>query len=322
MTLKPLSPGKWRGLKATSSPGHTFSILAFDQRGSYHKMLPEGTPYQEAVRIKRDVVVALSSVATAVLLDPVYGLQSAQDMAGSSGLLMALEKTGYSGEATARRIDFMDGWDVAKIKRMGASGVKLLAYYHPDAGELTEEIENTIQQVAAACQEYDISLFVEPMSYSLDTSIPKNSAAFAQQLPRIVQETARRLGRLGVDVLKLEFPVDVSFNKNEAEWRAACEALTEASPVPWALLSAGVDYDTFERQVKVACVAGASGIIGGRAIWKECVTMSDADRETFLRDTATRRMQCLRDIVEQHGRPWTDYYTPLMGGEDWYVRYS
>ena len=35
-----LTPGRWRGLKATSTSEHVFTIMAFDQRGSYAKMLP------------------------------------------------------------------------------------------------------------------------------------------------------------------------------------------------------------------------------------------------------------------------------------------
>ena len=163
---KILTPGKWRGLKTTSDRGHTFSVLAFDQRGNYHRMLPEGTSYAEAAQIKREVAFALSPYVTAVLLDPNYGLPAALDLAGTSGLLMALEKTGYSGDPTARQVDFMDGWTVAKIKQMGASAVKLLVYYHPDTGAVAEHIETVIREVAEACTAHDMPLFVEPLAYN------------------------------------------------------------------------------------------------------------------------------------------------------------
>ena len=97
------------GLNITSSQQHTFSILAFDQRGNYHKMLPAGTSHTQVADIKREVVVALSPHVTAVLLDPNYGLPAAIASSGGSGLLMALEKTGYSGDSSARRVDFMKG---------------------------------------------------------------------------------------------------------------------------------------------------------------------------------------------------------------------
>src|SRR5687768_521889 len=146
-----LSPGKWRGLKAASSPNHTFSMVAFDQRGNYLKMLPSGATYAEAAENKRSVIAALSPHVTAVLLDPNYGMAAVNDVAGTSGLLMALERTGYGGEPTARQVDFMDGWTVAKIKQMGASAVKLLVYNHPDGGAAAEHVEAVIREVAEDC---------------------------------------------------------------------------------------------------------------------------------------------------------------------------
>lgn len=317
-----LSPGTWRGLKTTSTSNHGFAILAFDQRGSYRAMLPEGTQFETAAQIKREVVQAISVHASAVLLDPVYGLEAAQHMAGSSGLLMAVEKTGYSGEATARRVDFIEGWGVDKIKQMGASAAKLLVYYHPDAGEAADHIEDSIRQLAATCQAHDLPLFVEPLIYSPDPAVPSDSVAFAEARPMLIRETVRRLAAAGADVLKIEFPVDVSYAPAEDDWRRACEAISEVAAVPWALLSAGVDFDTFQRQVQVACQCGASGFLGGRAIWKEVVSMNAAEREGFLQDTVTERMTSLRDLVERYARPWTAFYQPQPAVEGWYANYG
>src|SRR5690606_20906977 len=117
------SPGVWRGLKATSSNSNRFSILAFDQRGNYRRMLPPDASYETAAQIKRDVVVALAPYVDAVLLDAICGVAAALDMPGDTGLLMAIEKTGCAGNPTERRVDFMDGWRINKIKRRGASAV-------------------------------------------------------------------------------------------------------------------------------------------------------------------------------------------------------
>jgi len=319
---KALTPGKWRGLKATSSPNHTFSMLAFDQRGNYYKMLPEGTTYAQAANIKRTVIHVLSPHVTAVLLDPNYGLPAVLDMAGTSGLLMALEKTGYSGDPTARQIDFMEGWNVAKIKCMGAAAVKLLVYYHPETGAVAEAIEATIQQIGEDCITHDIVLFVEPLAYSPDPAIPNDSAVFAQQRPMIVRETARRLSRLKVDVLKLEFPVDVKRDPDQDHWRAACEAISSVSDVPWVLLSAGVDFEVFSQQVETVCRSGASGFLGGRAIWKEAVTMPQPEQEQFLMSTGTQRAKQLRGITEQYGRAWTDFFAAPETDENWFLNYA
>ncbi len=317
-----ISPGRWRGLKSTSTPRHVFSVLAFDQRDNYRKMLPDPDDFAIASRIKSEVVAILSHHVSAVLLDPIYGLEAALGMAGNCGLLMTLEKTGYSGDSTARRVEFIDGWDVAKIKQMGAGAVKILIYYHPDAGHVAEEIERVIFEVAQEAHQYDLPLFVEPLSYSLDPAITKDSAAFAKQRPAIVRETARRLGGLGTDILKLEFPVDAAFDSDERHWQAACQAISEASPVPWVLLSAGVGFDTFARQVEIACRNGASGFLGGRAIWKEAITMTAADREQFLRQTGVNRLERLTVIVNDYARAWTDFYSPIAPVEEWFKQYE
>ncbi len=319
---EPITPGRWRGLKTTSNDDHSFTILAFDQRGTFTKMLPEGTPYETAVAIKREVVFALSRHVSAVLLDPTYGLPAAYDMAGDCGLLMALEKSGYTGDSTYRRVELIDNWSVGKIKHMAASAVKLLVYYHPRAGALTEEIESFVANVCQECRRHDIPVFVEPVSYSLDTNIRKESAEFAKTRPDVVRETALRLSKLKPDILKMEFPVDADHDNDAYSWQVACEAVSAACEVPWVLLSAGVVFETFEQQTKIACRAGASGFLAGRAIWKEAVTMNAQERARFLAETGADRVQRLEDLVANFARPWTDFYAPMAGAEEWYTAYA
>ncbi len=317
-----LTPGRWRGLKTTSTSEHVFTIMAFDQRGSYVGMLPEGSGYDDAVAIKSEVVGQLSPYTSAVLLDANYGLLPAMQMHRNSGLLMALEKSGYTGDSTMRRADFDPDWTVAKMRRAGAAAVKLLIYYHPGSGALADDIEGVISRILADCHEQDLPLFVEPMSYSLDPDVATDSPAFAEGKPEVVIETARRISALGVDVLKMEFPMNAKYHDDENEWLQACESLSNASKVPWVLLSAGVDFEIFERQVRVACQGGASGYLGGRAIWKECAAMSPGERHEFLLGTAMERIGALNDHTLQQGRPWTDFYDLPHGGEDWYQSYG
>lgn len=311
-----LTPGRWRGLQTTSTDHHAFAILAFDQRGNYVKMLPQPTSYAAAQQIKVEVISALSKHVSAVLLDPDYGLEAALHSVKNCGLLMALEKTGYSGDPNYRYTEFLPNWTVAKIKQMGAQAVKLLIYYHPDSGSLAAELDELVQNISTECHQHDIPLFVEPLLYSLndDKSLPNRA--------ELVAETARRLSRLGCDVLKLEFPVDVAVDQNHHHWRAACEAISAVCETPWALLSAGVDFSVFEQQVQIACSAGASGFMGGRAIWKECITMNPADRQHFLTTTGAERLNRLIEITQKHARPWTDFYTPMPATENWFLDYA
>ncbi|MFQ3648081.1 MAG: hypothetical protein SNJ80_14235, partial [Anaerolinea sp.] len=102
----------------------------------------------------------------------------------------------------------------------------------------------------------------------------------------------------------------------------ACAAVSEASSVPWVLLSAGVDFDTFAEQTLIACQQGASGYLAGRAIWKECVVMSPEERGRFLATTARERVEKLNAIAEQNARPWTDFYQSMTLEKGWYAQYD
>ena len=318
-----LTPGRYRGLKSTSlAERDVFGIVAFDQRGSYRKMMPEGASYEVLAQVKGEIIGALSKDASAILTDPTYGLHAAMEMSPKSGLLLALEKSGYSGDSSYRKTELIPSWTPEKIRKAGASAVKFMVYYHPESGALAEELEGLIGRVVADCHQWDLPVFLEPMSYSLDRTVSKDSADFAAERPAVVIETARRLSRSGADVLKLEFPHDIKFNLDRTEWQKACAALSEASAVPWVLLSAGVDFDQFKPQAQVACERGASGFLAGRAIWKEAAAMSEAARADFLENTARDRLRQLLDIAASSARPWTDFYCAPQSSESWYESYS
>ena len=305
---KTLSPGRYRGLKTTSLAGaDVFGIVAFDQRGSYRKMMPADASYDQLVQVKSEIIGALSLEASAILTDPIYGLQPAMRMSPKAGLLLALEKSGYSGDSSFRKTELIPGWTPEKIRKVGANAVKFMVYYHPESGSLAQELEALISRVVRDCHAWDLPVFLEPMSYSLDAAIPKASAAFAQQRAEIVIETARRLSRTGADVLKMEFPLDIQFSRDRGAWRSACQRLSDASAAPWVLLSAGVDFEQFKPQVQVACECGASGFLAGRAIWKEAAALSPAERAAFLRDVARDRLRQLLNIAEADARPWTRF---------------
>lgn len=318
-----LTPGRYRGLKSTSlAERDVFGIVAFDQRGSYRKMMPADASYDALAQVKGEIIGALSKDASAILTDPTYGLSAAMEMSPTSGLLLALEKSGYSGESTYRKTELVPTWTPEKIRKAGASAVKFMVYYHPDSGALADELEQLIRRVAADCHEWDLPVFLEPMSYSLDRELAKDSAEFAAERPAVVIETARRLSGTGADVLKLEFPHDIKFNQDRNAWTKACEALSEASAIPWVLLSAGVDFDQFKPQAQVACERGASGFLAGRAIWKEAAAMSPIERANFLEATARDRLRQLLEIAASHARPWTDFYCAPQASETWFESYD
>lgn len=317
-----LTPGRWRGLVETSNAQNQFTIVAFDQRGSLTDMLSTGWTYDDVVTVKREAATVFSKRASAMLLDPIYGLDAGMALDRGCGLIVALEKSGYTGDSTYRRIEFYPEWTVRKIKNMGAAAVKLLIYYHPHAGALTEEIEALVENVTQECHAHDIPLFLEPVTYSLKTEVAKSSREFASELPGLVRETAQRLSKFKPDILKMEFPADAKFDTDHKMWESACAAVSEASEVPWVLLSAGVNFDVFEKQVDVACRQGASGFLAGRAIWKEGVAMSPTERVRFMQETGIARLQTLIDSTQAHARAWTDFYAPASTTETWYAEYA
>jgi tagatose 1,6-diphosphate aldolase len=319
--------GARRGLDACASAGGTFGVLALDHRQNLRRELrpddPGAVTYEEMVDFKREVVRALAPVATGTLLDPEIG--AAQCVADGSlpagaGLIVAIEATGYEGLPTARISRVLDGWSVAKAKRMGASAAKLLVYYHPDAANAADQ-EALVAGVAADCRDADLALFVEPLSFSL----VEGQKLRGDERRRVVVETARRLTAIGGDILKAEFPFDSSVTDRD-RWREACAELDEASLVPWVLLSGGVDEATFRAQVEVACSAGASGVLAGRSVWAEAATMPSGSRARFLETTGRDRLRSLVDLVDAIGRPWHDRPNPLadahVPGEGWYQDYG
>ena len=323
----PYGLGVRRGLAACASPRGTFAVLALDHRQNLRKELrpddPESVTYDEMVDFKRAVVRALAPSATGTLLDPEIG--AAQCIAdgslpASTGLLVAIEATGYEGSATARISRVLEDWSVDKAKRMGASAAKLLVYYHPDAANAADQ-EQLIADVAADCRRVDLALFVEPLSFSLVAG----EKLTGEERRRVIVETARRLTAVGGDILKAEFPYDASVT-DRVRWRSACAELDEATAVPWVLLSGGVDEATFAAQVETACEAGASGVLAGRSVWAEAATMSAATRDVFLATIGRDRLRRLADLVDAAGRPWHErpnrLTTAPVPGEGWYREYG
>ena len=316
-----LTIGKWRRLQQTAGPTGIFSVVAIDHRGPLRRALekesPQGKTNEALTALKSDIVRQLAPVTSAILLDPETAAGQCVangSMPGQTGLIVALD-TGSTGDPLNRTTRLVENWSVEKTVRMGASGVKLLIYYHPQAPEAGER-ESLVQKAAEDCAQFDIPFFLEPLSCVSDGS---QGPLPPEERRHVVIETARRLVPLGVDILKTEFPVDVGTETNENIWREACEELTQTCPTPWVLLSAGVPYDTFLKQVRVACTAGASGVMAGRAVWKEAVTLDVVARNHFLHTIAYERMRRLQSLCEALARPFTSIYDPPELNDGWYV---
>lgn len=307
---KDISIGKYRALQRASNDNRIFTVLAIDHQDSLRRALNPDTPAD----ITDTEMVTMWHDVSGVLLDPVYGTAQiiAEGLPASVGLLAELEKADYNMQPLPLAVEIRPQWSISKIKRMGADGVKLFYYYDPDNPDLCQDQDETIQQAVAKCSQYDIPLYAEPIVTN----------ATAENRQQKVIQLAQRTDELGADILKLEFPLDVHQQPDHSTWQSACEELTDSVNVPWVLLSAGVDFDVFCQQVKIACQAGASGFIVGRAVWGDaCKIASDSERIQWLQSVGYARIQRLNDIANEYATLWTDSYHPPDITTSWYANY-
>jgi len=306
-----ISIGKLRGLQQLADSKGIMTMCAIDHRGALKRALNQKNPaavsYQDIVDFKLDLCQAVAPFASAVLLDPEYGAGQAIAaglLPGPKGLLVSVEKTGYTGDSTARITELLPGWSVKKVKKMGASAVKLLIYFRPDLKDVASKQLDLVARLADQCLEEDIAFLVEPVSYPANEG-EASSKKFAEVKPGLVIETARQITALPIDVLKAEFPADIKFEQDEGKLLGLCQELNQASRLPWVLLSAGVDFDSFRKQVKIACKAGASGFLAGRALWQEGAQIRSRDeRMNFFQNTAAPRLKELAEIADSYGKSW------------------
>ena len=307
--MKKMTVGKYRGVQRLADARGCICMCALDHRGSLAKMLQDGTgappSYQDMVDFKFDVCGALSPHCSAILLDPVYGAAqsiAANVLASRTGLLVSLEETGYSGGGDSRLSRALDGWSAAKIRRMGADGAKLLLYYRPDV-EVAAQQRALVQELAQWCEEQDLAFVVEPVGYALADEA--STGRYKALKPEIVIKTAAEITPLGIDVLKAEFPADAKSEKDDKVMLDSCKRLDEASQVPWIILSGGVDFELFVRQVEIACKAGASGFLAGRALWQEATSITTREkRQEFFQTTVVDRLHLLMTVANAYGTPW------------------
>jgi len=332
-----------------------FRMVAVDQRPPLFAALtrrdgrdPATLGFDEVARAKTLLTRTLAPEAGAILIDPVWTHATALGhVPGRTAIISTLEDYGFDAPEGERRSRLIEGWDVAKIKRAGAAGVKLLAWYRPDASEATRaHQEALVERVGEACRRHDIPFILELLVYPLpgeDASSPEYQA----ERPERVLASVRRFAdaRFGVDVYKLEFPADLkhcrgfhggAFDGRERpvlftleEVRAMLRELDAAAPSPWVLLSAGVGPAEFEADLGLAFEAGASGFLAGRAVWLQAFeAYPDVDAvEARLRRRALPYLRAISALAEG-ARPWTAHRrfggeAALAGaGEGWHRRYA
>src|SRR5437868_11642197 len=282
-----LTPGKLAGLKRVSTDRGVIAAAAMDQRGSLQKSLAKekGGDITDAMmeEFKSLVTEILTPHASAILLDPEWGLPASKRRAKDAGLLLAYEKTGYDKTGPGRLPDLLDNWSARRLKEAGADCVKILLYYTPTDGDKINGIKHAwVERIGDECRANDIPFFLEFVGY--EEGIDEKGLEYAKKKPEIVRASMEEFSkdRYGVDVLKVEIPVNMKFvegaksfagqkaySKKEAmDWfnRAAT-----AATKPFIYLSAGVSNAEFTESLELAGESGVkfAGVLCGRATWKD-----------------------------------------------------
>src|SRR6478672_219252 len=134
------TPAKLNRLRAISTAGGVISAVAMDQRRSLRRLLAtaagtsdESIPDSQLGSFKSAVTAALTPQASAVLLDPEYGLDAVREKAPGCGLLLTYEADGYENPRPHRMLALMPLISVRRLRDLGANAIKILLSYNPDA---------------------------------------------------------------------------------------------------------------------------------------------------------------------------------------------
>jgi tagatose 1,6-diphosphate aldolase len=321
-----LTPGKLAGLKAVSNARNVIAAAAMDQRGSLQKSLAKergaaATGHDLEV-FKTLVTEVLTHHASAILLDPEYGLPAAQHRNGK-GLLLAYEKTGYDAATPGRLPDLLDVWSVRRLVEAGADCIKILLYYTPFDTPSVNEIKHAwIERIGDECRAHDIPFFLEFVGYD-ENGGDEKSIEYARKKPAIVTGAMQEFSnpRYGVDVLKVEVPIVMEYvagthaNQGPSAYTRAqaldhFRAAAAVTTLPFIYLSAGVSNPVFIETLELAAESGVAfnGVLCGRATWKDGIPIyakngPDAFRK-WLETIGVENIQNVNKALEA-ATPWT-----------------
>lgn len=305
--------------------------LAIDQREALRslfsaemKVEKSSVSREQLENFKSIVVRALSPHASAVLLEPEYGLHAASQRAPSAGLLMAYEVSGYDPAVPSRLPRLLEGWSVRRLADAGAHCVKVLLYYAlSDAPEIQERKRVWVERVGAECAGCDVPFFLEIVPYQ--EGVDEKSPQFARCKPGILASAMQEFSKphYCVDVLKVGVPITMAyvegFSASDAFVHTRAEALelfqnaAAATAKPFLFLSAGVSNRAFNEALELASEAGVHfcGVLCGRATWKDGVSVFvRGGADALQKWLETQGVQNMRSINEslKAATPWWEYY--------------
>jgi tagatose 1,6-diphosphate aldolase len=324
-----ITPGKLKGMKAVADGRGVIAAAAMDQRGSLKKALgkEKGGDISDAMmeEFKTLVTEVLTPHASAILLDPEWGLPASKKRAKNAGLLLAYEKTGYDKTGPGRLPDLLDEWSARRLKESGADCVKILLYYTPtDPQDINDRKHAWVERIGDECRANDMPFFLEFVGY--DEGIDEKGLEYAKKKPEIVTGSMAEFtkDRYGVDVMKVEVPINMKFVEGAKAYggetaytrEQAKQWFNKAAAVatrPFIYLSAGVSNAEFTESLALASESGVrfSGVLCGRATWKDGIPVyakngADAFRQ-WLQTTGVANINNVNASLKS-AAPWYSFY--------------
>jgi tagatose 1,6-diphosphate aldolase len=328
------SKGKFDNIQACANDKGIIAAAAMDQRGSLRntieKLRGQAITDADLTDFKKRVTKVLTRHASAILMDPEYGLPALAERAPGTGVLLAYEKTGYDVTVKGRLPDLLPEWSVRRLVEAGANGIKILLYFNPFDDEKINTVKlSFIERIGAECAALAVPFFLEPIAY--DDNYDEKGLEFAKLKPKYVTRYMEIFSepRYGVDILKVEIPINVAFLQGSRAFKggeaaydkkAAIEYFQTAAAAakkPFIYLSAGVDDDVFRESLELAAEAGTpfSGVLCGRATWKEGIPVfakSGGDAlEEWLLDRGVKNIEMLNETLAQGAQAWYNMYGGL-----------
>jgi tagatose 1,6-diphosphate aldolase len=325
-----LTPGKLAGLKAVSDSRGVIAAAAMDQRGSLQKSLAKergGVVNGDDLSLFKTLVTdVLTRHASAILLDPEFGLEAAKHR-NNAGLLLAYEKTGYDATTPGRLPDLLDVWSVRRLKEAGADCIKILLYYTPFEKSAVNDLKHAwVERIGDECMYHDIPFFLEMVGYDAAGGDEK-SLAYAIKKPDVVSGSMAEFGkaRYNVDVLKVEVPVEMTcvegtraFKGEKAYTRTeALQHFRDAESMthkPFIYLSAGVSNPVFIETLELCGESGTkfNGVLCGRATWKDGIPIfAQKGPEAFRHWLETVGVENIGNVNEA-----------LKAASPWYLKFG
>lgn len=332
-----ISKGKFAGINACADKRGVIAALAVDHRGNLLQeiAMARGEHGQataaDMLAFKTAVTKILTPYASAILLDPEYGLGAIPSRAPGSGVMLAYEKSGYDFSVQGRLPDLLPTWSVRRLVGVGAQAIKILLYYNPlDDAQINVIKQVYIERIGAECTALDVPFFLEPLVYD-DALDDEKGLAFARKKPDYVARTMQEFSKpqYAVDVLKVEMPVNPAFMAGSRAFRDAGVAysrqeasqhlrtLANATSLPFIFLSGGVTNEVFCDMLELVAEAGVkfSGVLCGRATWQGGIATYANEGvpalEHWLKEQGTQKIQAINTVLARCATPWWDAYGGL-----------